>query len=79
MDHGLACVFCDKDGHGCRISAFVRLMHGRDMTAPMRPMRRIPGYIWAQDGLGVSMVADTLDGDLRRLANHARDLMREAE
>lgn len=77
-DHGPACVFFYKDGNGSRISLFVRPMYGHDMTAPMRPMRRIPGYIWAQDGLGVSMVADTPDGDLHRLANHARDLMEGA-
>jgi len=77
-DHGPACVFFYKDGNGSHISLFVRPMFGRDMTAPMRPMRRIPGYIWAQDGLGISMVADTSDGDLHRLADHARDVMEEA-
>lgn len=77
-DHGPACVFFYKDGNGSRISLFVRPMYGHDMTAPMRPMRQIPGYIWAQDGLGISMVADTPDGDLHRLANHARDMMGEA-
>lgn len=77
-DHGPACVFFYKDGNGSRISLFVRPMHGHDMTAPMRPMRRIPGYIWAQDGLGISMVTETPDRDLHRLANHARDLMGEA-
>lgn len=77
-DHGPACVFFYKDGNGSRISLFVRPMYGHDMTAPMRPMRRIPGYIWAQDGLGISMVADMPDGDLHRLANHARDMMGEA-
>lgn len=77
-DHGPACVFFYKDGNGSRISLFVRPMYGHDMTAPMRPMRHMPGYIWAQDGLGISMVADTPDSDLHRLANHARDMMGEA-
>lgn len=74
-DHGPACVFFYKDGNGARISLFVRPMYGVDVTAPMRPMRHLPGYLWAQNGLGVSMVADTSSGSLHTLANHARDLM----
>ncbi|MBS1086397.1 anti-sigma factor family protein [Gluconobacter sphaericus] len=74
-DHGPACVFLYKDKHGTRISLFIRPMHGRDMTAPMRAMRDIPGYIWAQDGLGVSMISDESVLGLHSLANQARDLM----
>lgn len=74
-DHGPACVFFYKDDSGARISLFVRPMYGVDVTAPMRPMRHLPGYLWAQDGLGISMVADTSMSSLHTLANHARDLM----
>ncbi|UMM07913.1 anti-sigma factor [Gluconobacter frateurii] len=74
-DHGPACVFFYKDDSGTRISLFVRPMYGVDVTAPMRPMRHLPGYLWAQDGLGVSMVADTSMSSLHTLADRARDLM----
>ncbi|GBQ04829.1 hypothetical protein AA14362_0139 [Acetobacter cerevisiae DSM 14362] len=43
----------------------------------MRPMRHVPGYLWAQDGLGVSLVSDAPIAGLHGLANHARDLMGE--
>ncbi|MBS1095687.1 anti-sigma factor family protein [Gluconobacter wancherniae] len=74
-DHGPACVFFYKDDRGTLISLFIRPMLGRDMTAPMRPMQHIPGYIWAQDGLGVSMISDASISGLHGLANQARDLM----
>lgn len=74
-DHGPACVFLYRDENGARISLFVRPMYGRDMTAPMRPMRHMPGYIWAQDGLGISMISDSSVRNLHILANRARDLM----
>lgn len=77
-DHGPACVFFYNDDSGSRISLFVRPMYGRDMMAPMRPMQRMPGYIWAQDGLGISMSADAPVSNLHILANRARDLMDEA-
>lgn len=74
-DHGPACVFFYKDNSGAGIFLFVRPMYKVDVTAPMRPMRHVPGYLWAQNGLGVSMVADTSMDSLHTLANHARDLM----
>ncbi|GAA4477172.1 anti-sigma factor family protein [Gluconacetobacter asukensis] len=74
-DHGPACLFFYRDGDGTQISLFVRPMHGKDMTAPMRPMRRTPGYVWAQDGLGISMMADTPVSGLHALADRARELM----
>lgn len=77
-DHGPACVFFYNDDSGARISLFVRPMYGVDVTAPMRPMRHLPGYLWAQNGLGVSMVADTSMSSLHALADHARDLMAKA-
>ncbi|WP_238322033.1 anti-sigma factor family protein [Komagataeibacter europaeus] len=77
-DHGPACVFFYKDDSGARISLFVRPMYGVDITAPMRPMRHLPGYLWAQNGLGVSMLADTSVSSLHTLADRARDLMEKA-
>lgn len=77
-DHGPACVFFYNDDSGARISLFVRPMYGVDVTAPMRPMHHLPGYLWAQNGLGVSMVADTSISSLHALADHARDLMAKA-
>nr|WP_220572353.1 anti-sigma factor [Gluconobacter oxydans] len=77
-DHGPACVFFYKDASGARISLFVRPMYNVDVNAPMRPMRHLPGYLWAQNGLGVSMVADTSTSSLHILADHARDLMAKA-
>ncbi|ARW11520.1 anti-sigma factor family protein [Acetobacter ascendens] len=77
-DHGPACVFFYKDGRGARISLFVRPMYGVDITAPMRPMRHLPGYLWAQNGLGISILADTSMSSLHTLADHARDLMKKA-
>lgn len=74
-DHGPACVFFYNDRSGARISLFVRPMYGRDMTAPMRPMQRIPGYIWAENGLGISMISDASTDNLHNLANRARDAM----
>lgn len=53
-------------------------MYGVDVTAPMRPMRHLPGYLWAQNGLGGSMLADTSMSNLHTLADHARDLMEKA-
>lgn len=74
-DHGPACVFFYRDESDARISLFVRPMYGVDVTAPMRPMRHVPGYLWAQNGLGISMVADTSMSSLHTLADQARDLM----
>ncbi|GBQ80022.1 transmembrane anti-sigma factor [Acetobacter malorum DSM 14337] len=76
-DHGPACLFFYTNDRGVRLSLFVRPMYRVDVTAPMRPMRHVPGYLWAQDGLGVSLVSDAPIAGLHGLANHARDLMGE--
>nr|WP_298794604.1 anti-sigma factor [uncultured Acetobacter sp.] len=76
-DHGPACLFFYTNDRGVRLSLFVRPMYRVDVTAPMRPMHHMPGYLWAQDGLGVSLVSDAPISGLHMLANHARDLMGE--
>lgn len=76
-DHGPACLFFYTRDGGVRLSLFVRPMYRVDVTAPMRPMRHVPGYLWAQGGLGVSLVSDAPVPGLHGLASHARDLMGE--
>lgn len=76
-DHGPACLFVYNSRNGNRVSLFVRPMYGRDMTAPMRQMRRLPGFVWAQNGLGMSVVGNTPLYDLHGLANQMRNLMKK--
>lgn len=74
---GPACMFLYNDAKQNRIELFVRPMEQRDMQAPMRPMQaqHMTGYIWANDGLGVGLVAAQPMPALHELSNQVRSEM----
>jgi anti-sigma factor RsiW len=75
-DEGVGSLLMYEDGGGNWISVFVRPMHQRDMTAPMQPIGNAPGWAWATDGLGVSLIASTPFPQLHRLADEVRRTLR---
>ena len=55
----------------------IRPMDGRDMNAPMRAIG-VPeavGYVWARQGLGVSLISTDPMPSLQSLSNRVRDEM----
>ncbi len=76
---GVACLFMYDDDHGTRISVVMRPMRDQDLTAPMRPVNDAGtfGFVWARDGLGVSVVASKQLPTLHDLSNRVRDEMRQ--
>jgi anti-sigma factor RsiW len=75
-DEGLGSMLMYEDGAGNWISVFMRPMHQRDMTAPMQPVGNAPGFAWATDGLGVSLIASTPFPQLHGLADEVRRSLR---
>ncbi|OAG75612.1 hypothetical protein Amal_03226 [Acetobacter malorum] len=73
-----ACMFSYIGRKGDHILLFVEALHDRKMTTSLQKMRQVPGYVWVQDGLGISMMADEPIAHLDDLAKHTRDLMAEA-
>ena len=76
-DQGPAGMYVYHGPRGVRITLFMRPMKKRDMNAPMRPMHGadMAGYVWAQNGLGFSLVATEPMQMLHGLANHIRSDM----
>jgi anti-sigma factor RsiW len=74
-EHGGACLFLYQDERGHRITLFVRPMHKRDFNVPMRPVEATGtnGYVWAQDGMGYSVVSTTSADILHRLSDQVRN------
>ncbi len=75
-DEGVAQVLIYAGARGQLISLFVRPMRRRDMTAPMQPVSGAPGWAWATDGLGVTVIASEPTPALRDLAETLRRTLR---
>jgi len=73
-DQGPAGMYLYDGPRGVRITLFMRPMEKRDMSAPMRPMHGADtvGYVWAQNGLGFSLVTGVPMEMLHGLANQIR-------
>jgi anti-sigma factor RsiW len=76
-DQGPAGMYLYEGPHRVRITLFMRPMKKRDMSAPMRPTHGADtvGYVWAQSGLGFSLVTGEPMEMLRGLANQIRSDM----
>jgi anti-sigma factor RsiW len=75
--HGPAGLFLYDNGAGGRIAMLVRPMGGpKDMPMTEHQDGRLAGYVWAQNGLGYSVVGATSPDVLHPLANEARRQMR---
>jgi anti-sigma factor RsiW len=68
--HGSGCMFLYKDDGGNRITVFMRPMQRIDENAPMRPIDK--GYVWARNGLGVSLISTAALPGLHSLSNAVR-------
>jgi anti-sigma factor RsiW len=76
-DQGPGGMYLYDGPRGVRITLFMRPMKKRDMNASMRPMHRADteGYVWAQNGLGFSLVTSEPMEMLHGLANQIRSDM----
>lgn len=75
-DEGVALLVLYANTAGERISLFVRPMRKRDMTAPMQAVGGAPGWAWATDGMGVSLISSSPTPALRNLAEHVRQSLK---
>ena len=75
-DEGVGQILIYATAQGGRISLFVRPMRLRDMTEPMQAVSGAPGWAWATDGLGVSLIASAPMPALRDLAEQVRRTLR---
>jgi anti-sigma factor RsiW len=77
--HGPAGLFIYDNGAGDRIAMLVRPMGGpRDMPMTEHQDGRMAGYVWAQNGMGYSVVGAAPPDVLHPLANEARRQIRAA-
>jgi len=76
-DHGPAGMFLYQNADGHRMTLFVRPMGKIDMNANMQPvqMADTTGFVWANNGLGISLVANHPMANLHDLANQVRSDM----
>ncbi len=75
-DEGVALLVLYRNDAGERISLFVRPMRNRAMTAPMQAVGGAPGWAWATDGMGISLISSTPTPALRDLAERVRRSLR---
>lgn len=69
---GIGSVFVYRSAAGNRISVFVRPMLRHDAAFSMRPVEGAPGWAWAEDGLGVSLISSEPSPGLHGLADEVR-------
>jgi anti-sigma factor RsiW len=72
--HGPAGMFMYDDDHGGRLVVLTRPMNQADRNAPMTAQSKgdVAGFVWADDGMGYSLVGQTSPESLRPLANEVR-------
>jgi len=69
---GIGSIFIYRSAAGNRISVFVRPMLSHDAAFSMRPVEGAPGWAWAEDGLGVSLISSEPSPGLHGLADEVR-------
>jgi anti-sigma factor RsiW len=69
---GIGSLFIYRGAAGNRISVFVRPMLRRSAAFSMRPVQGAPGWAWASDGLGVSLISSEPTPGLHGLADEVR-------
>lgn len=74
-NEGVGSVFVYRNDAGNRISVFVRPMLSRNAAFAMRPVEGAPGWAWAKDGLGVSLISSQSSPTLQDLADKVRRLL----
>ncbi|AMN41414.1 anti-sigma factor family protein [Rhodoplanes sp. Z2-YC6860] len=72
--HGPAAMFMYDDDHGGRIVVLTRRMSTTDQNAPMTPQSKgsVTGFVWADAGIGYSLVGEAPAETLRPVANEVR-------
>ena len=72
--NGPAGMFMYDDDHGGRLVVLTRPMDKADQNAPMTEQSRgdVAGFIWADGGMGTSLVGQTSTESLRPIANEVR-------
>jgi anti-sigma factor RsiW len=72
--HGPAALFMYDDDRGTRLAMLARVMQGADQNAPMAPHGSGPinGFVWADNGLGYSLVGPAAPDTLHPIANDVR-------
>jgi anti-sigma factor RsiW len=74
---GAGCLYVYDNGSGSRLTLFLRRMHGRDLEAPMQPLKDedVSGFAWARDGIGFSLVSNQSTPTLHEISDHIRNEM----
>ncbi|WP_315764957.1 MULTISPECIES: anti-sigma factor [unclassified Bradyrhizobium] len=77
--HGPAAMFMYDDDHGDRLVMLTRPMNKTDQNAPMMAQSRgdVGGLVWADGGIGYSLVGQAPAESLRPIANEVRKQARE--
>lgn len=72
--HGPAAMFMYDDDHGSRIVMLTRPMSKADQNAPMTAHSNgsASGFVWADNGIGYSLVGEAPPESLRSVANEVR-------
>jgi anti-sigma factor RsiW len=72
--HGPAAMFMYDDDHGSRLVVLTRPMSSADQNAPMTSQSQgdVGGFVWADDGVGYSLVGHAAPESLRPIANEVR-------
>src|SRR5262249_34982464 len=72
--HGPAAMFMYDDDHGERLVMLTRPMNKADQNAPMTAQSTgdVTGFVWADGGVGYSLVGQAPSDSLRPLANEVR-------
>ena len=72
--HGPAAMFMYDDDRGSRLVVLTRPMNSADQNAPMTPKSQddVGGFVWADDGLGYSLIGRAAPESLRPIANEVR-------
>nr|WP_025825777.1 anti-sigma factor [Acetobacter persici] len=77
-DHGPGCLFIYANNEGNKLTVFTRPMKGMDMAVNIQKLDNTNGYVWSHGGLGVGIIGDKPDVDLRSVASMAYTTMAKA-
>jgi anti-sigma factor RsiW len=72
--HGPAAMFMYDDDHGDRLVVLTRPMSNRDLATPMMPQSAgdVAGFVWADGGMGYTLVGQLPGDTLKPIANEIR-------
>jgi len=72
--HGPAAMFMYDDDHGDRLVVLTRPMSNRNLDTPMMPQSTgdVAGFVWADGGMGYTLVGQLPGDTLKPIANEIR-------